>query len=160
MTGATKFFVFSLVAMTLMATSTYAALLAYEPFNYSAGQQLVDNSLNGGGGFDGAWRPRQNVASNSPAGSAPVVAGSLAHPTFAGDLPTSGNSVLLTGEFGQSQPTRSFSAIAKAQLAGTPGTTTWLSFLSQRQGPATDPATTNLPGNLYPRRRQCQLVRR
>lgn len=153
MTGATKFYLsaFVLFVSGLSAATASAGLLAYEPFDYTAGEQLVGNSLNGGAGFDGAWRARQNNAANVPAGSTPVVAGSLAHPLFPGDLPTSGNSVLLTGEFGQSQPTRTFSALAKAQLAGAPGTTTWLSFLSQRQGPATDPATTNLPGNLYPR---------
>jgi hypothetical protein len=154
MTGIPRFFSSCLAGATLLlcvASSSQAALLAYEPFDYPVGQQLVDNTLNGGAGFDGAWRARQNVAANSPAGSSPIVAGSLAHPTLPVDLPTSGNSVLFTGEFGSAQPTRSFSAYAKSQLAGAAGTTTWLSFLSQRQGQPEDALVTNIPDNLYGR---------
>lgn len=103
--------------------------MAYEPFDYPVGQNLVENSLNGGAGFGGAWRPRQNNMANYFNGSSPIVAGCLAHPTLPVDLPTSGNSVVFTGQFGSTQPTRSFSSYAKSQLAGASGTTTWLSFL-------------------------------
>jgi hypothetical protein len=154
MTSGLKKFFFCAVGSAVvlqMASAAHAALLAYEPFNYTVGQGLVENSLNGGGGFDGAWRPRQNNNANYFAGSSPVVSGSLAHPLFPADLPTSGNSVHFTGQFGSTQPTRSFNTLARAQLIGTPGTTTWLSFLSQRVGQAQDPAVTNLPNNLYGR---------
>ncbi|MCA9260221.1 MAG: PEP-CTERM sorting domain-containing protein [Planctomycetales bacterium] len=129
--------------VALAAVPVQAELLVYEPFNYDAGSDVFGQ--NGGLGFSEAWRGHDNNDANVPAGSFTVVSGSLAHPTQAGDLPTMGNSALLTGEFGTLQPARSF-----ASSIGTDGGTTWISYIGQRLGPAQDPATT-APNNPYPR---------
>lgn len=124
------------------AQPTQAVLLVYEPFDYDAGSAILGQ---GGtdGGFSGAWR--EHSAGSVPAGSFVTAAGSLAHPSQPGDLPTLGNHAVLTGEFGTLQPARDFS-----EIAGADGTTTWISYIGQRQGDAQDPATTS-PPNMYPR---------
>jgi len=117
--------------------SSQATLLVYEPFDYTAGSDILGQ--NGGLGFTGAWR--EHSAGSVPAGSFTVTSGSLSH----NGVPTSGNSALATGEFGTLQPARDF-----GEIAGTAGTSIWISYIGQRQGAAQDPATTS-PPNMYPR---------
>lgn len=124
-----------------------AALLVYEPFNYQEGAGLL--GLDDGIGFSGAWTGRNNNAAAVPAGSTAVQASSLAHPSLPGSLPTQGGSILINGLNGTAEPAREFSVEARASIAAAP--TLWISFLAQRQGETTNPATTNLPGNPYPR---------
>jgi hypothetical protein len=126
---------------------TNAELLVYEPFNYLEGAGLL--GLNDGIGFSGAWTGRNNNAAAVPAGSTAVQASSLAHPSLAGSLPTQGGSMLINGLSGTAEPAREFSVDARASISS--ASTLWISFLAQRQGETTDPSTTNLPGNPYPR---------
>jgi hypothetical protein len=71
---------FALFVFMLMTRETvHAALLAYESFNYSAGQEL--SGLNGGTGFSDAW--------STYTGSATIQAGSL----NGAELETSGGKV-------------------------------------------------------------------
>jgi hypothetical protein len=128
--------------MVCGAQYSEAVLLVYEPFDYAADSDILGQGGTSGG-FTGAWR--ENSAGSVPAGSFKAVAGSLAHPTQPGDLPTIGNSAILTGEFGTLQPARDF-----GNIAGTAGTSTWISYIGQRQGAAQDPATSS-PPNMYPR---------
>lgn len=126
-----------------------ATLIAYEPFNYAPGDAI--NGKSGGVGWSAPWSsPRP--ASNGPQGGAPagsnfVVAGSLTGPA---GLTTVGNRARFTGEFGTVDGLhRPF-----PNIAGTAGTTTWVSFLAQRLGAPTDPLVTpgsNWVNNLYPR---------
>lgn len=148
----TRFLVISCCAAVfaaVMVSTASAVLLVYEPFDYDVDDQLYDpntmTGLNGGGGFDGAWNARAGTASNVPAGSNPVVAGSLAHPSAA--LTTVGNSVVSTGESGNNQPARQLSSYAHDQLAASG--TFWFSFLGQRQGAPQDPPAFG--DNPYPR---------
>lgn len=125
-----------LTAAAFAAQTAQAALLVYEPFDYAVGSDILGQ---GGAtnGFTGDWRVHTGGA--VPAGSFTTVAGSLAHPSAA--LPTTGNSAILTGEFGTLQPARDFN-----EIAGGDGTTTWVSYIGQRQG---DPFGT--ANNLYNR---------
>jgi hypothetical protein len=137
-----------------------AVLVAYEPFEYTAGSEIL--GLDGGGGFGAAWTGRVNNPANVPAGTSAVQAASMAHPTQPGDLPTIGGSMLLdatqpAGTTATTQPARDLSAQAKSILAAAP--TTWFSFLAQRQGVATDPMISNLPNNPYPRGVNLSLFR-
>lgn len=143
-------------ALLLPSTNdALAGLVVYEPFDYAPGAELTN--LDGGGGFGGDWTGRENNDGNVPGGSTAVQAASLAHPTQPGDLPTAGGHVLITGEFGTSQPARDFGAVAKDALAAS--STTWISFLAQRQGRVTDPMNTNWPDNPYPRGVNVSLFR-
>lgn len=131
----------AIATLILGATqTTQAALLVYEPFDYEPGSAILGQGGTNGG-FTGAWR--EHSSGSVPAGSFMTAAGSLAHPSAA--LPTLGNSAILTGEFGTLQPARDF-----AEISGADGTTTWISYIGQRQGEAQDPATTS-PPNMYPR---------
>ncbi len=126
----------ALVAAGAMAPhAASATLLGYEPFNYTVGSAVSGQS--GGVGWSGPWG--QQGATAIPANSNSVAAGSLAGPA---GLPTAGNHAFLTGEFGTLQMARSF-----ANVAGADGTSTWFSFLAQRQGET----STNVAGNPYPR---------
>jgi hypothetical protein len=119
----------SLVAMGLFALPVCAELYVYEPFDYPAGEQLIGK--NGGTGFTGAWR------NESIANSATIQAGSLSYP----GLPTTGNSVLMTGANGTNlEIFRNFN-----NIEGADGTSTWISLIGQRTGPSTTGA------NPYPR---------
>lgn len=126
----------ALVAMLALgsaaATRAMADLLVYEPFDYPVGDQLVGK--NGGSGFTGAWRDDAFPASSI------IQSGSISYP----GLPTTGNSVLMTGANGSEQVYRNFT-----NITGADGQTTWISFLGQRQGDAQDPPATAT--NPYPR---------
>lgn len=144
------------VACTAVSLSTAQAdLLVYEPFDYQEGAGLL--GLDGGSGFGAAWTGRNNNAGAVPAGSTAVQASSLAHPSLPGSLPTQGGSMLINGLSGTAEPAREFSAGARASISAAP--TLWISFLAQRQGETTDPATTNLPDNPYPRGVNMSLFR-
>ena len=130
-----KLFSISAIAVITagFASNASAQLWAYEPFDYAAGSDL--NGQSGGLGFTSAWRDA------STAGGV-IQASSLAGPA---GLPTSGGSALLSGELGTYTIFRDFTTIA-----GTAGTTTWISFLGQRQGQQTV-SPTDWPDNPYPR---------
>jgi hypothetical protein len=121
-----------LVAACGFASPVTAELLVHEPFDYPAGGQLI--GMNGGAGFTSAWRTE-----NFP-NSATIQNGSIAYP----GLPTTGNSVLMTGLNGSLQIFRDHT-----NIAGADGTQTWLSFVAQRLGPIQDPAAN--PNNPFPR---------
>ncbi len=108
-----------------------AELLVYEPFDYPVGDGLLGKS--GGTGFTGAWESRTPPAI---VGASTIQNGSLSYL----NLPTSGNSVLMTGMNGNEQIYRSH-----VNVEGLGGTQTWLSFIGQRLGAATTGA------NPYPR---------
>jgi hypothetical protein len=121
-----------LMLSALPLSAARGDLLVYEPFDYPAGSQLI--GANGGIGFTTAWR-NENVAN-----SATIQAGSLAFP----GLPTTGNSVLMTGQSNSLQIFRDH-----INIAGTDDTQTWISFIGQRLGPIQDPVVN--PNNPYPR---------
>jgi hypothetical protein len=98
-------------------------LLVYEPFDYPVGSPLLGKT--GGIGFTTAWESRTPPAIT---GASTIQSGSLTYST----LPTSGNSVLMTGMNGNEQIFRSH-----VNVEGAGGTQTWLSFIGQRLGPAT-----------------------
>jgi hypothetical protein len=121
------------LSISLMAAPVRAELFVYEPFDYPAGEQLINK--NGGTGFTGPWR------NESVAGAATIQAGSLSYP----GVPTAGNSVLMTGSTGTNlEIFRNFN-----NIEGADGTTTWLSLIGQRLGPVQNPAVN--PNNPYPR---------
>jgi hypothetical protein len=125
------------LALATSAATVQAGLLAYEPFDYVAGTDIVGQ--NGGIGFTNAW----GVFSGSiPTGSFVAQAGSLAGPA---GLITSGGHAKISGSAGTIQAKRNFD-----NIAGGDGTTTWISFLGQRQGVAQTPPFTS-GTNPYPR---------
>jgi hypothetical protein len=129
-------------AAAFAANSALAALIAYEPFNYTAGENL--DGKTGGFGWAGAWGIKNQVTPNGPAipaNGAVIQAGSLTGP---GGLPTLGGHVRMSAENGAFEMARSF-----PNIAGTNGTTTWFSFIGQRIGDAN--GGTNWPNNPYPR---------
>jgi len=108
------------VLFTLCAS---AQLYVYEPFDYAPGSDVLGQS--GGVGFTSAWAIQ--TGATAPSSQAfTAVAGSLAGPL---GLPTSGGHAILTGEFGTLQAMRSF-----PNILGADGTTTWYSWIGQRQG--------------------------
>lgn len=118
-----------------MTTSTWAALLAYEPFNYTVGSEL--STQNGGSGFTSAWGLQSGTTTN-----AIIQSGNLAVPALPSlSASSQGNSVLFSGANGTLQYMRSF-----PNISGADGTTTWISFIGKRQGPQATSGT-----NLYPR---------
>lgn len=110
-----------------------AALLSYEPFDYTVGSDVLGQD--GGGGWAGAWRVHAGGA--VPAGSFVTGSGSLAGPA---GLPTQGNHAILSGEFGTLQPARDY-----ADVVGADGTRLYYSYIGQRLG---TPVTA---ANEYPR---------
>jgi hypothetical protein len=116
-------------ALAALIPNAFAQLYVYEGFNYTTGSDILGQGT--GTGFSGNWRIHTGGA--VPAGSFTAVSGSLTAPV---GLPTSGGHALLTGEFGTLQPARDF-----ANIAGTAGTTTWISFIGQRQGAPVVPPT-------------------
>jgi len=124
-----------MVALSATVKQAAAELLVYEPFDYSVGAALVGQ--NGGTGFTTPWESRDPPA---VVGASTIQSGSL---SFL-NLPTSGNSVLMTGANGTEQIFRSH-----VNVEGADGTTTWISFIGQRLGPAQEPPAN--PNNPYPR---------
>ena len=114
--------------------------MAYEPFNYPVGDELnTKNSGYSGFGFSGAW----GLQAGTPGGI--IQAGNLAVPALPALSASSfGNSVLFSGSTGTKQYLRNF-----PEIAGTDGTTTWISFIGKRQGAAS--SVVPPPANLYPR---------
>jgi hypothetical protein len=106
-------------------TQTFAALLAYEGFDYGVG-----NALEGAGGASAQWTAAWDN-NGVVAGTTTIQAGSLTYTDTAGDtLPTTGHSILNTGVDGtNSQQGRNLVA-----RRGTDDTSTWISFLGQRIG--------------------------
>ncbi len=118
-------FCFLAVVLTNCAFTAPALseLLVYEPFDYPAGSALLGKT--GGVGFTTAWESRTPPAI---AGASTIQSGSLTYST----LPTSGNSVLMTGMNGNEQIFRSH-----VNVEGADGSQTWISFIGQRLGAAT-----------------------
>jgi len=152
MTGASKIFFSGFAAVfvaALSVASSNAALLVYEPFDYPAGEGLLDK--NGGGGFAADWTGNGNNDANLPAGTTSIQGASLSGPA---GLPTQGGHVVIQGSPSTSQPSRTFNAqaVAAIQAQEASGGSLWVSFLAQRQGEANSPpAGTDWPNNPYPR---------
>jgi hypothetical protein len=125
----------------LLTANVSATLIGYEPFNYPVGTAVVGRA--GGTGFTGPWAtPRPGGGGATPANTNTIGAGSLAGPA---SLTTIGNHAIFTGEPGTMDGLhRPF-----ANIAGTDGTTTWVSLIAQRTGPAQDPPLVGT--NQYPR---------
>lgn len=116
---------FCLGGTLLIAPSTYADLLAYEGFDYTAGTSLAGQS--GGLGFATAWGTSAGVAT-------------MADPGFGyANLITSGGRLSVAGDTSGSLSI--FRDLSTAQ--GTDGTTVWVSFLGQD---TTTPSATFGPG--------------
>ena len=137
---------FGLVA-ALGYSNAYAMLMAYEGFNYPAGESLTNASAIGGDGSFG-WAGRW-CGANVP--MATNVAGSLGYTDPVGNsLLTSGNSVVIGAPGGttvNAQPSRSFNfgtlvGNMYTGLTNSPGTY-WASFVMQWIGPTTAGSTTN-----------------
>lgn len=114
-----------------IVSPSWAALVAYDGFDYPANTLLVSGGvgLNGGMGWADAWDEAQ-AASNSTV----TEAGSLAYTDALGNiLTTSGGKLLNTGIDGQSQPGRTLAGRRASPASGTT-VSTWVSFLGQRIG--------------------------
>lgn len=107
------------VMLTIGVPSADATLLVYEGFNYGVGEEIANQ--NGGTGFSGVW---DNFV---PALPGSVSSGSLT----SGSHPTTGNS----GSFDTALLRRSVD-----EIAGTPGTQTWSSFLFSTSVSTVDPS--------------------
>lgn len=105
-------------------------LIAYEPFNYPIGMSV--EFLNGGFGWTGPWLWRTNFDGKGMVlmDSTEVFNGSLLY----GDLDTSGNHLLLSGEAGTLELGRGLLEV----IEGRAGSQTYISFLAQRTGEAMD----------------------
>jgi hypothetical protein len=126
-----RFVTFALIVTAWAITvPTWAELLVYEPFDYPASSPLLGK--NGGSGFTTPWESRTPPT----AGASTIQSGSLSY----SNLPTSGNSVLMSGMSGIEQIFRSH-----VNIVGADASTTWISFIGQRLGPETTSA------NPYPR---------
>ena len=133
--------------LLLVARPAKAALLAYEGFNYTAGDSLTNASAQGSGDSYG-WAGRWSGASIPLATN---VAASLGYTDALGHtLSTDGGSVVvgvLSGTTVNAQPSRSFNfgnlnGSAYTGLTNSPGTY-WASFVMQWIGPVTAGSTTN-----------------
>jgi hypothetical protein len=164
--GVSKYFFSCLAGSALllqMVPSAQAALLVYEPFDYTTGAQLYDQGtmtgLNGGTGWAAAWTGRNGATTSVPAGTTSVLAGSLLHPTQPGDLPTSGGHVridgLATATSPSTEPTRAFTPYVAGKVAA--ASTIWYSFLAQRVGEVQDPPLVGT--NPYPRGTNVSMFR-
>ena len=119
------------------AISAKAALLAYEPFDYSPGEPLIGQ--NGGMGFNSAWLYNSSGHSNNQI----VVSGSFSYTDqYGNQLLTSGNRVHVTGDGtaegdntggvrGSGQPLRVFGFYRGNSDVNE---TTWISLLALRTG--------------------------
>ena len=138
----------SLIAgLTVAALPVSAQLIAYDGFDYAAGNDLY--SQNGGSGWGGAWLSRSEVLGGGSivTNQAPIQAGSLSYSDGVNSLLTTGNHSRMFGAPGVSlELARNLGAPA----GGADGTSIYMSFLIQRTGDAQSPATTS-PPNEYPR---------
>ncbi|MCU0788060.1 MAG: DUF1565 domain-containing protein, partial [Verrucomicrobia bacterium] len=126
----------ALACVCLGSATTRAALLAHEPFTNAPGSAIIGSG--DGAGFAGVWQ------ANGSSGVGTNTAAGLSYTDTAGNtLVTEGGAGFFQGDTlanNSMQPTRLFDFIR-----GADGTTTWISFLAVRQGPATAGA------NPYPR---------
>jgi len=126
--------------LMLAASSSLAAILAYEPFTNIIGTALIGSGA--GFGFNGVWQ------SNSSQGTATNTSYGLSYTDGASHtLVTAGGAGFfqgLTTASSAMQPIRLFNFSRGTN--GTDGTTTWISFLVARQGP-----TGTLSGNPFGR---------
>lgn len=129
----------ALASVGVLISSTIpakAALLAYEPFDYGAGEALTASAVwNGGSGFSQPWQP--NLPSGANGYNQIIRAGSLVYVDSLGNqLVSSGNRIHITGDGsdlgdntggtrGNAQPRRAFSF-----SRGSNTETTWVSFLA------------------------------
>jgi rhamnogalacturonyl hydrolase YesR len=128
-----------LLAMAAGMPATRGALLAYEPFTNASGTAIIGTA--DGFGFSAAWQ------ANSSSGVATNTGYGFSYTDAAGNtLVTAGGAGFfqgLTTATAAMQPTRYFTFASGTN--GTDGTTTWISFLVVRQGPAVSGS------NPYPR---------
>ncbi|MDP0499050.1 MAG: hypothetical protein Q7P63_03030 [Verrucomicrobiota bacterium JB022] len=107
-------------------------LLAYEGFDYIAGQQLVVNSLDGGTGWVGPWV----AAEPGPQPLASVQEASLEYTDEGGyALATTGGHAYVSGDTGVNTNVR---RTLSEPVAAEPGNTVYMSFIGQRVGEPTD----------------------
>jgi hypothetical protein len=126
----------ALSAVLVAGSRAQAAVLAYEPFSYAAGNLI---GLNGGTGFSGAWDEVQGASFSTV-----VQAGSLGYTDSLGNsLVTLGGKLNNIGTGGTSTPGRDFSFRRDgAALGATPSAPvyTYFSFLGIRQGALNTPS--------------------
>jgi hypothetical protein len=125
----------ALSAVLVAGSRAEAAVLAYEPFSYAAGNIIGQN---GGTGFGGAWDEVQGASLSTV-----VQAGSLGYTDSLGNsLVTAGGKLNNIGTGGTSTPGRDFSFRRDgAALGATPAAPvyTYFSFLGIRQGALNTP---------------------
>jgi hypothetical protein len=113
------------------ASNAWAAVLAYEGFDYAADTLLVNAGvgLGGGTGWADPWDESQ-----APSLASAIQAGSLQYTDALGNaLQTTGGKLLNTGVDGTSQPGRTLAARRASPDSGNT-VSTWISFLGQRIG--------------------------
>jgi len=121
------------------AGTTPAAPLAYEGFDYPAGEIP---GKTGGTGWGAAWQ-----TNGSPANSSLVQAGSLSYTDARGNtLVTSGGRAYFTGTNNTAQPFRELPSVLTNS-----GTTAWFSFIGARIGRTTNNLVAAETNNIYPR---------
>ncbi|HEX4591609.1 MAG TPA: PEP-CTERM sorting domain-containing protein [Gemmataceae bacterium] len=110
------------IVLLAFAAPVRGQVVAYEGFNYPAGQSL--NGQNGGSGFVGGW--------SLLSGTATILPGSLVPASPSGSLPETGNSLALTpaSDVQLGDVTRALSS----PIVGTPGTTDWVSVVMKGTG--------------------------
>ena len=118
-------------------TNAKAELLAYEPFNYTAGTSLIGQNL--GHGFVNPWTAGGNVNNSI------IRSGSFTYTdTFGNSILNLGNRALITGDgsaAGDNTGGNNAGASPRRTLNFTRGTgaspsTTWISLIATRTGPA------------------------
>ncbi len=155
-TGCGKFsaLLVSLTIILATGSNAWGVVLAYEGFNYPAGEFLVVYDgmptqtqvapiHNGGTGWAGAWVD-DTAAPASPATnfSSVTQASSLTYTDGLGNsLTTTGGKLLLSGETGISQPSRTMANRRASNPESGAPVTTWVSFLGARIGDL-DPSGT------------------
>jgi hypothetical protein len=138
--------VYTALLIAVTGSNCGAVLIAYEPFDYPADTPLGQHA--GGIGWTGPWEPlppppRLELAATS---SPHVIAeGSLAGPA---GLPTQGNHAFISA---MDSSNIDYVRRPFPNVAGTNGTSLWISFLGQRVGEATDAPNSLWPNNPYPR---------
>ena len=131
------------VAAIGVANSARGALLAYEPFDNPVGTAVIGSSSPGSFGWSTAWENYKAATGTT----ATNLGYSLGYSDGVNSLVTLGGAGFFQGNqaaTGDLQPMREFSFM-RGTNAGTE--TTWISFLTVRQGPT----GTYYPGNPYGR---------
>src|SRR3990172_734791 len=121
--------VFAILVTFSTATSVQASLLAYEGFDYTAGQSLFGQSATSGYGFSTAWIGQSGAVMNNSI----VLPGSFTYTdSFGNSIASSGNRVLATGN----------GTATGDNTGGTTGSANPRRILSSYRGTAAAPATT------------------